>query len=232
MSNYVLIHGSFQGGWIWKPTAKLLASRGHEVYCPTLDGCGERASAIRSGITVTTQAKEISDFLFYQDLNDVILVATSTGGLVLCKVAELSRDRVKKVVFIDALAPQPGERVDEIVKLDTNSNQIRTDLTKGPSKDDLEQRLFKDLEEDLKQWAITRVTMHPIEASDAPGQLDKFWEQSWDATVVRCKKSVNPSEIHQKNTATTLNASYHELDAGHYPMLTHPSELTEILVGV
>ena len=139
MSNYVLIHGSFQGGWIWKPTAKLLASRGHEVYCPTLDGCGERASAIRSGITVTTQAKEISSFLFYQDLNDVILVATSTGGLVLCKVAELSRDRVKKVVFIDALAPQPGERVDEIVKLDTNSNQIRTDLTKGPSKDDLEQ---------------------------------------------------------------------------------------------
>ncbi len=232
MSNYVLIHGSFQGGWIWKPTAKLLASRGHEVYCPTLDGCGERASAIRSGITVTTQAKEISSFLFYQDLNDVILVATSTGGLVLCKVAELSRDRVKKVVFIDALAPQPGERVDEIVKLDTNSNQIRTDLTKGPSKDDLEQRLFKDLEEDLKQWAIARVTMHPIEASDAPGQLDKFWEQSWDATVVRCKKSVNPSEIHQKNTATTLNASYHELDAGHYPMLTHPSELTEILVGV
>ena len=57
----------------------------------------------------------------------MILVATSTGGLVLCKVAELSRDRVKKVVFIDALAPQPGERVDEIVKLDTNSNQIRTD---------------------------------------------------------------------------------------------------------
>ena len=139
---------------------------------------------------------------------------------------------MKKVVFIDALAPQPGERVDEIVKLDTNSNQIRTDLTKGPSKDDLEQRLFKDLEEDLKQWAIARVTMHPIEASDAPGQLDKFWEQSWDATVVRCRKSVNPSEIHQKNTATTLNARYHELDAGHYPMLTHPSELTEILVGV
>ena len=109
MSTYVLIHGSYQGGWIWKPTVEKLAEKGHTVYSPTLDGCGERAKFIRPGITITTQAEEISGFLHYQDLTDVVLVGTSTGGLVTCKTAELSRDRIQHIIFVDALAPQPGE---------------------------------------------------------------------------------------------------------------------------
>ena len=112
MANYVLIHGSFQGGWIWKPTAKVLRSAGHDVYAPTLDGCGERRFQIRPGITIEAQAREVADIMFYEDLDDVVLVATSTGGLVVCKTAELARERIKRLVFVDALAPQPGQRVD------------------------------------------------------------------------------------------------------------------------
>ena len=111
MSTYVLIHGSYQGGWIWKPTVEKLAEKGHTVYTPTLDGCGERARSIRPGITISTQAKEVSDLLRYQDLTDITLVGTSTGGLVTCRVAELSRDRIQHIFFVDALAPQPGEKV-------------------------------------------------------------------------------------------------------------------------
>ena len=115
MSTYVLIHGSYQGGWIWKPTAEELVKRGHTVYAPTLDGCGERSIFIRPGITIESQAEEVSGFLRYQDLTNLILVATSTGGLVTCKIAELSRSRVKEIFFVDALAPQPGERGEDIV---------------------------------------------------------------------------------------------------------------------
>ena len=137
MSIYVLIHGSYQGGWIWKPTADELRKSGHIVYAPTLDGCGERAEAIRPGISIATQAKEVSDFLFYEDLRNVILVCTSTGGLVTCKVAEHSRDRISHIYFVDALAPQPGERVRDIVNRDPSSPQITTELTRGPSKEEL-----------------------------------------------------------------------------------------------
>ena len=97
MSTYVLIHGSYQGGWIWKPTAEELVKGGHTVYTPTLDGCAERSISVRPGITIKSQAEEISGLLNYQDLTDLILVATSTGGLVTCKVAELSRSRVKEI---------------------------------------------------------------------------------------------------------------------------------------
>src|SRR6266853_1594788 len=74
MATYVLLHGAYQGGWIWHPVATRLRAAGHTVYAPTLDGCGERAPLLRPGITVGTQAQEIAQLLFYEDLQDVVLV--------------------------------------------------------------------------------------------------------------------------------------------------------------
>ena len=231
MSIYVLVHGSYQGGWIWKPTAQRLRDAGHTVYTPTLDGCGERSSQIRPGITIATQAREVADLMFYEDLRDVVLVATSTGGLVVCKTAELARERINRLVFVDALAPQPGERVTDIViRAPDAPPPVVTEFTRGPSRGEVETRLFADLEPEMKAWAIERYTMHPIEATDAPGELDAFWAQSWSAKVSRCRRSANPPEAHQRRTSDKLNADWHELDAGHYPMLSHPEELTKLLL--
>ena len=44
MTTFVLIHGAYQGGWIWKLVATRLRDDGHSVYAPTLDGYGERAA--------------------------------------------------------------------------------------------------------------------------------------------------------------------------------------------
>jgi len=63
MTNFVLVHGSFQGGWIWQPVAKRLRALGHVVYTPTLQGCGERKHQIGPGITVTTQATELAELI-------------------------------------------------------------------------------------------------------------------------------------------------------------------------
>ncbi len=230
MAAFLLVHGSFQGGWIWKPTAAALRARGHEVYAPTLDGCGERARLIRRGITIASQAQELADFLWRQDLSDVVLVGTSTGGLVICKTAELARERISRVAFVDALAPQPGERVADIVQRSPDAPPMpTTDLTRGPTRHELETRLFADLEPSLRAWAVDRCTPHPIEASDAPGELDGFWAQRWEARVIRCRLSVNPPESHQRRTAAALDAEWLELDAGHYPMLSHPEELADML---
>ena len=75
MATYVLVHGAYQGGWIWKPVAQRLRAAGHEVYAPTLEGCGERHDQIRPGITVGTHAHEVARLLFYEDLEHVVLVA-------------------------------------------------------------------------------------------------------------------------------------------------------------
>ena len=90
MATFVLIHGSYQGGWIWKPVARRLRAAGHDVYAPTLEGCAERAEQVRAGITTESQADEVAQLLFYEDLDGVVLVGTSSGGMVACCVAELN----------------------------------------------------------------------------------------------------------------------------------------------
>src|SRR6185503_2798281 len=111
MTTFVMVHGAYQGGWIWKPVVTRLRAAGHVAYAPTLDGCAERRHQVRRGITVATHAQEIADFLFYEDLRDVVLVGTSSGGMVIVKAAELARERIARLSFVDALALLPGERV-------------------------------------------------------------------------------------------------------------------------
>ena len=63
MTTFVLIHGSYQGGWIWQRVASRLRGAGHAVYAPTLDGCAERKHQVRAGITTETHATEIAEVL-------------------------------------------------------------------------------------------------------------------------------------------------------------------------
>lgn len=229
MTTYVLIHGAYQGGWIWGPTARRLRAEGHAVLAPSLDGCGERRHTLRAGITVETHAAEIADLLFYEDLNDVVLTATSSGGMVLCRAAELARQRIGRLVFVDALALTDGERVSEIVNRPTP--RVTTALAVAPSPEDAANRSFADLEPGQRDFALARYTPHPIAALEAPVSLDSFWSQSWPGTnVIRCRRAANPPEAHQRRTAEKLAGSYTEIDAGHYPMLSHPDLLTPLLL--
>jgi len=180
MATYVLIHGSYQGGWIWNPVATRLRAAGHQVYTPSLDGCAERKAQVRPGITTETQAEEVAQLLFYQDLRDVVLVGTSSGGMVVCRVAELMRDRISRLVFVDALALLPGERIRDIVTRST-ATASGGGLTAGPSRDDAANRLFADLDPHTKAWALERYTQHPIGIYEHPVQLDSFWSSPWKA---------------------------------------------------
>lgn len=229
MATYVLIHGAYQGAWIWKPVVARLREAGQVAHALTLDGCAERAPQLRPGITVGTHAREVAQFLFYEDLDAVVLVGTSSGGMVVQKAAELARVRVGRLVFVDALALMPGERVDDIVKRATPNET--TDVATGPTRTDAESRLFRDLDAATRAWTLARITPHPVAALEAPMEATTFWEQSWRATVIRCRRAVNPPEAHQRRTAERLKARWHELDTGHYPMLSQPDELTRLLLG-
>jgi pimeloyl-ACP methyl ester carboxylesterase len=229
MATFVLVHGSYQGGWIWKPVATRLRAAGHEVYTPTLDGCGERASQVRAGITTETQADEVAQLLFYEDLNDVVLVGTSSGGMVVCRVAELIPDRIGRLVFVDALALLSGEMISDIVTRSTASG-APGGLTRGPSREDAAGRLFADLEPATREHALDRYTQHPAGIYTEVVVLDHFWSMPWEASVIWCKQAPNPGEAHQRRTAEKLQAPFMELDTGHYPMLSEPEKLTALIL--
>ena len=81
-----------------------------------------------------------------------------------------------------------------------------------------------------RAWAIERCTPHPIAPLTAPVKLDGFWSQVWNASVIWCRKSSNPPVAHQRRACETLKGRWHELDTGHYPMLSEPEALAKLIV--
>jgi pimeloyl-ACP methyl ester carboxylesterase len=227
MTAYLLVHGAYQGGWIWKPVATRLRAAGHLAFAPSLDGCGERAGQMRAGITTETQAAELAAFLDYEDLRDIVLVGTSAGGMVAAKVAELAHDRVARIVLVDALALLHGERIRDIV---TRPAAVVTDIATGPKPEAMPERLKSNgVPPDLAQWSAARFGLHPIGCFERPVVLERFWDESWDATVIFCRQAENPGIAHQRRAADKLGARWHEMDTGHYPMLSMPDALIRLI---
>jgi pimeloyl-ACP methyl ester carboxylesterase len=226
MTTFVLIHGAYQGGWIWQRVTAKLAAAGHKVFAPTLDGCAERRHALRPGINTETHGVEIAELLFFEDLRDVVLVGTSSGGMVVCAAAERARERIGRLVFADALALLDGESIGDIVKRPT---AVTTDLTTGPSREDAAGRMFASLDDATKSWALERYTPHPVAAMRDPVKLPSFWQQKWPATVIYCAQAPNPGKPHQRRAADHLDAKWQEIDTGHYPMLTAADELSRLI---
>ena len=91
--------------------------------------------------------------------------------------------------------------------------------------------MFASLDPATLDWALARYTPHPIATMQEPVNLDRFWDQRWNATVIWCKRSVNPPVAHQRRAAEKLGARWFELDTGHYPMLTEPQELSRLILA-
>jgi pimeloyl-ACP methyl ester carboxylesterase len=227
MTDFVLLHGAYQGGWIWGPVAARLRAAGHRVYAPSLDGCGERRSQLRAGIDTESHGQEIADLLHYEDLHDVVLVGTSSGGMVLAAAAERARARIARVVFADALALFNGEKIRDIV---TRPAAINNEHAIGPTHEDALGRMFAGMDRKLAEWAADRITLHPVKVFTQPVKLPSFWEQSWNASVIYCPQAQNPGEAHQRRCAEKLKARWYTIDTGHYPMLSEPEALTRIIV--
>jgi hypothetical protein len=108
--------------------------------------------------------------------------------------------------------------------------RVRTEYASGPTRDERLERFLLDMDPDLAEWAADRSSLHPIGVSTEPVELQKFWTQRWEASVVFCRRAGKPGEAHQRRTAEALGARWYELDTGHYPMLSMPDAVTQILV--
>ena len=173
MATFLLIHGSYQGGWIWKPVAQRLRAAGHEVYAPALDGCGERAEQVRAGITTESQADEIAQLLFYEDLDNVVLVGTSSGGMVACR-RRRAEPRPHRPAGLCRCTGAAARREDPRHRHPLDRAGTPGGLTRGPSREDAANRLFADLDPAMKEWALARYTQHPAGIYDRRGEARAF----------------------------------------------------------
>jgi len=109
MAIFVVAHGAWSAGWVWKKMHPLMAHRGHQLVTPTYTGLGERAHLARPDIDLDTHITDILAVLEFEDLNSVNLIGHSYGGMVATAVADRARARIAQLIYLDAFAPDDGE---------------------------------------------------------------------------------------------------------------------------
>jgi pimeloyl-ACP methyl ester carboxylesterase len=102
---FVLVHGTWHGGWVWARVADRLAAMGHRVIRPTATGCGERAHLLTAQTNLSTHVQDICAAIEAEELHDVILIGHSFGGLTITGVADRMGTRIKHIAFYDAFIP-------------------------------------------------------------------------------------------------------------------------------
>jgi len=116
MATFVVVHGAWGGGWSWRRTvAPLLQLAGHEAFTPTLTGLGERAHLAGPRVDLETHIQDVLGLLEFEDLRDVILVGHSYGGMVITGVADRAGERLKQLVYLDAMVPQDGQALADLI---------------------------------------------------------------------------------------------------------------------
>ncbi|KEK26334.1 alpha/beta fold hydrolase [Bacillus gaemokensis] len=114
MATFVLVHGAWDGGYVWKEVATSLRKDGHEVYTPTLTGLGERTHLLQPSVGLETYIQDVINIIQYEQLHDVILVGHSYSGMVITGVAEVIPESIKNLVYVDAMLPNDGDSVMDI----------------------------------------------------------------------------------------------------------------------
>ena len=109
MATYVLVHGAWHGGWCWRRTSDILRAAGHRVFEPTLSGVGARAREATPSIGVYAHAADVAGLVEMEEIDDIILVGHSYGGMVVTAAAEEIAARVETIVYLDAFVPKDGE---------------------------------------------------------------------------------------------------------------------------
>ncbi|MCK0148180.1 alpha/beta hydrolase [Arenibacter sp. F26102] len=111
---FLFVHGAWGGGWEYAKMDSILTKKGHNVFHPTLTGLGERVHLANKEINLTTHITDIVNVIKFENLESIILVGHSYGGMVISGVAENIPERIDQLIYLDAFVPNDGESVESI----------------------------------------------------------------------------------------------------------------------
>ncbi len=107
MASFVLVHGSWHGGWCFDAVRVLLEAAGHEVIAPDLPGMGGDEATLRA-VTLQGWADFVADLCRSAAQQPVILAGHSRGGIVISQTAETAPEAIDALVYICAMMLPDG----------------------------------------------------------------------------------------------------------------------------
>jgi pimeloyl-ACP methyl ester carboxylesterase len=229
MRTFVLVHGSFSGGWMWRAVADELRIGGDVVYAPTLTGLGDRCHLAGPLITLRTHIQDIANLLFYEDLTDVTLVGHSYGGLVIAGVAATVPERLAQLVYLDAYIPQGGQSWFDL-QTPEDAAQARAEMDRTGARAPITAAALGIADPEYAALVDARMTPQGRETYEEPCPVGNAASEALPCAFIQCTEGLLVPRLGPfADQARNRGWKVRELACGHNAMLILPHELTELL---
>ena len=227
MTVVVLAHGAWSAAWAWKKVRPLLTAAGHEFFAPTYTGLGERAHLARPENDLDTHIQDVFGVLKFEDLRDVVLLGHSYGGMVATGVADRARERIARLVYLDAFVPEDGQALIDLLPARARQHQL-------------------DSVKDGDGWRVQPNPIPPDTAPEDAAWITKFRMPQSARCFAQPVRLRAPLTLPRSYILCTRGAEQrpfgqfaarakrdgwpvYELDASHSPNVTAPGALVELL---
>jgi pimeloyl-ACP methyl ester carboxylesterase len=229
---FVLVHGTWHGGWCWRRVADALEKKGHKVYTPSLTGVADRSHLLTREVNLTTHASDVANLIKWENLKDVVLVGHSSAGFVITQAAEQIGPQVASIVYLDAFVPGPGDNLISLAnpgpRKALEEAAARGDLVAKP----VPAAAFNVNEKD-RAWVDAKCTPHPLAAVVEKVTAADAREKIARKTYIRATGFKSPVFDETLAKMKTMSGwKTYEVPSGHDVMVDMPDRLVEILIEV
>jgi pimeloyl-ACP methyl ester carboxylesterase len=235
MTSFLLVHGTWGGGWQWRHVAERIRAKGHLVFTPTLTGLGEREHLVSRNTNLDTHIQDVAAVISCERLSNVVLVGTSYAGLVISGVADRMAERIGALVYFNAALP-----TNDKCMLDTVSVERRTAVQKLAEAEGDGYRVPASLvldtgidDENARREFLERLSPHPLPSLLQPIRLTgRYTEVARKAYVLATKKISHHFQEYYDWAKQQPDWTAHEIAAQHYPMISAPDLTADLLIKI
>lgn len=228
-TTFLVAHGAWSAGWAWKKMHPLLSAAGHRLITPTYTGLGEREHLANPSNDLETHIQDVLGVIKYEDLRDFVLIGHSYGGMVATGVADRARERIAKLVYLDAFVPKDGQALVDLIPREA-ANGMREGVKAGDGWRIAPNPTPPDTPEADAKWVAERRLPQSFKCFEQPVKL-RNGESKLPRSYIYCKRVAPGDNFRQfAERARAGNGwSYYELDASHSPHITAPDALAAVL---
>jgi pimeloyl-ACP methyl ester carboxylesterase len=227
MATFVLVHGGWAGSVVWRQLVPRLRKAGHEVHAPTLTGIGERKHLLSREINLDTHIQDVIGVIDEEDLEDIILVGHSYGGMVISGVADRVPEKVASLVYLDAFVPENGQSLFDLLLPDRRHTTVPGEDWLVPPRTAAEFGLKRP--EVIKLWEA-KSAPHPLATLNQPLRLTDGIGRIKQKMYILATDPARFTRFYDKLKNDPV-WTMHTLPCTHFIPLEMPDELTAILLS-
>ncbi|MGG5818909.1 alpha/beta fold hydrolase [Falsiroseomonas sp. HW251] len=228
---YVLVHGAWLGGWAWAPVAERLRAANHRVIAESFTGMGERRHLLAPGVTLETWIEDLAAIIEAEELDDVILVGHSFGGLPCLGVTDRMPDRIGRLVLLDAMVAKDGQSALDVLPPDSAERIRRGEATERGVPVLPAFTLPPDTP--FARWLMRHVAPHPKATYEAPLRLAREPGAGRPRTYVALTGPADRSIEPSRQAVRALGGwEWAEIAAPHGAPMRNPDEVAALLAGL